>query len=47
MAIGVGDKVSTDELTQIAMGRKENIIQVDSTDELEPSRIHEMISKIC
>ncbi|XP_067043783.1 von Willebrand factor A domain-containing protein 2-like [Acropora muricata] len=47
MAIGVGDKVSTDELTQIAMGRKENIIQVDSTDELEPSRIHEMISKMC
>jgi len=47
IAIGVGDKVSTDELTQIAMGRKENIIQADSTDKLEPGRIHEMISKIC
>jgi len=47
IAIGVGNEVSTTELKAIAMGRSDRVLQVSSINELDSSKLAEMIKSIC
>jgi len=47
IAVGIGNHVSRDELIEIAMGRKERVIQVDKIQHFHASYLRDAIHKIC
>lgn len=46
IAIGVGQSVDNDELTQIAMGKLDKVVHVNKTDELV-TKLDEIVKKTC
>ena len=44
--MGVGKRTKDSELLEIAMGKKENVIHMDSYDDLK-ARLQSMMGKIC
>jgi len=46
IAVGVGKRTKDRELLEIAMGKKENVIHMDSYDDLK-ARLQSMMGKIC
>lgn len=46
IAIGVGQSVDNNELTQIAMGKLGNVVHVSKTDELV-TKVDEIVKKTC
>lgn len=44
IAIGVGQSVDNDELTQIAMGKLDKVVHVNKTDELV-TKLDEIVKK--
>lgn len=46
IAIGVGQSVDNNELTQIAMGKLDNVVHVSKTDELV-TKVDEIVKKTC
>ena len=47
IAVGVGSKVSTSELNEIAMGRGDRVLRVTTINELDSSKLADMIKSIC
>ena len=46
VAVGVGSSVDNNELTQIAIGKQENVVHVDNFDQLL-AMIHNILVKFC
>lgn len=46
VAIGVGPSVDNKELTEIAMGRPDNVVHVNNFDQLVP-KLKEIVKKSC
>ncbi|KAJ7370985.1 hypothetical protein OS493_028601 [Desmophyllum pertusum] len=47
IAVGIGDQISKAELTEIAMGKQDRVIQVDKVEDLNINKLSEMIHSIC
>lgn len=47
IAVGVGSEVSTAELNEIAMGRSDRVLRVTTINELDSSKLADMITSIC
>ena len=47
IAVGVGNEVSTDELNEIALGRSDRVLRVTTINELDSSKLADMIKSIC
>ena len=46
VAVGVSSSVDNNELTQIAIGKQENVVHVDNFDQLLPMT-HNILVKFC
>ena len=47
IAVGIGDQISVDELKEIALGKSDNVIHVQTIGDLKAQEIKEKILKIC
>lgn len=47
IAVGIGDQISVDELKEIALGKSDNVLHVQTIDNLRPEKLSEKIHKIC
>lgn len=47
IAVGIGDQISVDELKEIALGKSDNVIHVQTIGDLKAQELKEKILKIC
>ena len=47
IAVGIGDQISVDELKEIALGKSDNVLHVQTIGNLRPEKLSEKIHKIC
>lgn len=47
IAVGVGSEVSMAELNEMAMGRSDRVLRVATMNDLDSSKLADMIKSIC